>query len=152
MINANKQIKGARVAIFGVTFKEDCPDVRNTKVVDIIRELEEYGIEVKVVDPVADANSLRKEYNLNLCRQEEVEGMDAVIFAVAHEEFKSIKLKDVQAMLSKTNNRYMVNEVAATASSDMDSTSDNEDCVLIDVKGIFDLKEAEKMGFLYWRL
>jgi UDP-N-acetyl-D-galactosamine dehydrogenase len=65
MIKANKQISGAKVAIFGVTFKENCPDVRNTKVVDVIKELQEYGIEVKVVDPVATKEDLWHEYRIN---------------------------------------------------------------------------------------
>ena len=65
MIKANKQINGSKVAIFGVTFKENCPDVRNTKVIDIINELEEYGIEVKIVDPVADKEDLWYIYKID---------------------------------------------------------------------------------------
>ena len=91
MIKADKQIKGAKVAIFGITFKENCPDVRNTKVVDIIKELEEYGIDVKVVDPLADKEDLWREYRINPCDIEEIKEMDALIFAVPHEEFKSFE-------------------------------------------------------------
>ena len=72
MIKADKQIKGSTVAIFGVTFKENCPDVRNTKVVDVIKELEEYGINVKVVDPVADKEDLWKTYSIKLYDMEEI--------------------------------------------------------------------------------
>ena len=92
LIKADKQIKGAKVAIFGVTFKEDCPDVRNTKVVDVIKELEEYGIEAKVVDPVADKEDLCNEYRINPCTLGEIKDIDAAIFAVSHKEFKAIEL------------------------------------------------------------
>ncbi|MEP9406900.1 nucleotide sugar dehydrogenase [Peribacillus frigoritolerans] len=128
LIKADKQIKGAKVAIFGVTFKENCPDVRNTKVVDIIRELEEYGIEIKVVDPLADKEDLWEEYRINPCNLDDIKEMDALIFAVPHEEFKSIKLERIREM-------YW-----------------NHMPVLIDVKGMFNRKEAEELNYLYWRL
>ncbi|WP_170007323.1 nucleotide sugar dehydrogenase [Bacillus fonticola] len=152
MIKANKQINGAKVAIFGVTFKENCPDVRNTKVVDVIKELEEYGIDVKVVDPQADKEDLWHEYRINLCEVEEIKEMDAVIFAVPHDEFKSIQLEDVKMMFGPTGyvNLEAMNEVAATSEFDIDI--DRKDCVLMDLKGIFNRKEAEDTGFVYWRL
>lgn len=158
MISANKQIKGAQVAVFGITFKENCPDVRNTRVVDVINELQEYGVKVKVVDPVADAESLKSEYHIELCTQKEIKNMDAVIFAVAHEEFKSMKLEDIRAMYAQANNNFGAEEAAAAASCDMapreekEAGQESEKLVLIDVKGIFDRQEAAKMGFLYWRL
>jgi UDP-N-acetyl-D-galactosamine dehydrogenase len=148
MIKANKQIQGAKVAIFGATFKENCPDVRNTKVVDIIKELKEYGITVTVCDPVADAQSLQREYQLTLSPRDTIKGMDAVIFAVAHEAFRSITLADVRAMLCPQG-CYCLDETAAALSA---GASPAGSCVLIDVKGMFDRQEAEKMGFLYWRL
>jgi UDP-N-acetyl-D-glucosamine/UDP-N-acetyl-D-galactosamine dehydrogenase len=152
MIKANKQINGAKVAIFGVTFKENCPDVRNTKVVDVIQELEEYGIDVKVVDPAADKEDLWREYRINLCEVDEIKEMDAVIFAVQHDEFKAIQLEDVKKMCGKTEyiNLEVMNEVAAT--SEVDIFNDNKDCVLMDLKGMFNRKEAEDSGFVYWRL
>ncbi len=151
MIKANKQINGARVAIFGVTFKENCPDVRNTKVVDVIKELEEYGIEVKVIDPVADKEDLWHEYKIHPCTNDEVQGMDAVIFAVPHEEFKDIKLGEIKNMFGAPQyiDPEVLSEVAAT--SELNALVNN-DCVLIDIKGMFDRKEAEKLGFNYWRL
>ncbi|RBP04720.1 nucleotide sugar dehydrogenase [Rossellomorea aquimaris] len=152
MIKANKQINGAKVVIFGVTFKENCPDVRNTKVVDVIKELEEYGIEVKVVDPVADKGDLWHEYRINLSELEEIKEMDAAIFAVPHEEFKTIRLNEIKAMFRE--NRYIDNsamrEIAATVDIEIDKENDN--CVLIDLKGMFNRKEAEQLSFLYWRL
>jgi UDP-N-acetyl-D-glucosamine/UDP-N-acetyl-D-galactosamine dehydrogenase len=152
MIKANKQINGAKVVIFGVTFKENCPDVRNTKVVDVIKELEEYGVDVKVVDPAADKDDLWHEYRINLCKVEDIKEMDAVIFAVPHDEFKAIQLEDVKRMFGTTEyfNTEAMNEVAATSEFNIDVN--RNDCVLMDIKGMFNRKEAENAGFLYWRL
>ena len=147
MIKADKPVKGATVAVFGITFKEDCPDVRNTKVVDVIDELKEYGVNVKVVDPVADGEDLFRNYGITLGRPEDAKEVDAVIFAVPHEEFRKIKLADVKKMYNNTRNGAYSEEAAATLELELDQRD-----VLIDVKGIFDRKEAEDMGFLYWRL
>lgn len=124
MIQASIPINGANVAIFGITFKENCPDVRNTKVIDVINELREYGVNVFVVDPVADSN-----IDISIINKEEIVDMDAIIFAVKHDEFKLLSLDDIKRLYKK-NHRY----------------------VLIDVKGIFSREEAEKMNYLYWRL
>ncbi|PLR85061.1 nucleotide sugar dehydrogenase [Bacillus canaveralius] len=151
MIKANKQINGSKVAIFGVTFKENCPDVRNTKVVDVIKELEEYGIDVKVIDPVADKEDLWREYEINLCEIEEIKEIDAVIIAVPHNEFKTIHLKDLKRMFGTTGYKLdVMKEVAAT--SEFQMNVDMHDCVLMDIKGMFNRNEAESAGFLYWRL
>ena len=152
MIKANKQINGAKVAVFGITFKENCPDVRNTKVIDVIKELEEYGVDVKVVDPQADKEDLWREYRINLCEVEDIKEMDAVIFAVPHDEFKAIQLEDVKNMFGTTGyvNSEVMNEVAATSELDIDV--DRKECVLMDLKGMFNRKEAEDTGFVYWRL
>jgi UDP-N-acetyl-D-galactosamine dehydrogenase len=150
MIKANKQINGSKVAIFGITFKENCPDVRNTKVVDIIRELEEYGIEVIIVDPVADKNDLYHEYNIKVADIEEIRDIDAMIFAVPHDEFKSINLVDIKRMFRVTgvNSTDDMDEVAVVS----DTEIIKNDFVLIDVKGMFNRQAAENMGYLYWRL
>lgn len=150
MIKANKQINGSRVAIFGVAFKENCPDVRNTKVIDIIKELEEYGIEVKVVDPVADKDDLWREYKIVPCKTDELADLDTIIVAVPHEEFKCFKLEDLKKMYRKTINVDLMDEVAAT--TDIAERNIDSRYVLIDVKGIFNREEAEKLGYLYWRL
>lgn len=149
MIKANKAIHGSKVAIFGVTFKENCPDVRNTKVIDIIEELEEYDIDVVVVDPVADQEDLKRTYGIHSYNLEDIKNIDAVVLAVPHNEFKSLKLKDMQSFYRKAKNirLNMVDEVAAT----LEDNNFNKN-VLIDVKGVFDRKEAEKEGYLYWRL
>ncbi|MBD8071102.1 nucleotide sugar dehydrogenase [Bacillus sp. PS06] len=152
MIKANKQINGSRVAIFGVTFKENCPDVRNTKVIDVINELEEYGVDVKVVDPLADKDDLWDEYRINPSEVHEIKEMDAVIFAVPHDEFRSISLEDVKKMYRASVSKYMnyevLNEIAAASEITIKDTNN----VLMDIKGIFNRREAEEAGFMYWRL
>ena len=128
MIQSNKHVKGAKVAIFGFTFKEDCPDSRNTKVIDIIQELQEYGVETIVVDPVADEGEVRHEYGIALHSFDSLSGLDAVIFAVAHQEFLSLDLESLKSLYKEKQH------------------------VLIDVKGIFDQKLAKELNFSYWRL
>jgi UDP-N-acetyl-D-galactosamine dehydrogenase len=148
MIKADKPVKGSTVAVFGITFKENCPDVRNTKVVDIIDELEEYGVQVKVVDPIADEDDLWHTYGIRLSEPSEVEGVDAVIFAVAHNEFKNYKLADIKRLYNEKHNVTRVDEVAVAN----EGLGVRHKEVLVDVKGIFDRKEAESLDFLYWRL
>ena len=152
MIKANKQINGSKVAIFGVTFKENCPDVRNTKVIDVIKELVEFGVEVKVVDPLAEKDDLWNEYRINLYEAHEINDMDAVIFAVPHDEFKSIKLEDVEKMYRSTRQVYVESRAYSEIAATSDFTSSEKNRVLMDIKGIFNRREAEDAGFLYWRL
>lgn len=128
LIKADKQIRGAKVAIMGITFKENCPDIRNSKVIDIIKELEEYDIEVEVLDPIADEYEVLNEYNIYLKKLEDISLIDAMIFAVNHEEYKNITLNYVKKFF------------------------DNSKPVIIDVKRLFDRKDAENMGFVYWGL
>ena len=149
MIKADKPIKGSTVAIFGITFKENCPDVRNTKVIDVIEELNEYGINVKVVDPVADEEDLLHTYRISLSKEEEIKEVDAVIFAVNHDEFKEIKLEDVQKLYNNIRNGIVRTDDEVAAALDDPNSSKN---VLIDVKGMFDRKEAEALNYLYCRL
>ncbi|HYE10910.1 MAG TPA: nucleotide sugar dehydrogenase [Patescibacteria group bacterium] len=150
LIKANKQIKGAKVGIFGITFKENCPDVRNTKVVDIMKELEEYGIDIKVVDPIANKEELWREYRIHTYSLSDIKDMDALVFAVTHEEFKLMSLRDIKKMFNSKEVYYsnVIEEVAVT----VDGSIAKDDFVLIDVKGMFDKKEAQKLGYLYWRL
>lgn len=128
LIKTNKQIKGARVAVLGITFKENCPDIRNSKVIDIIKELREYDVEVVVSDPIADYSEVLHEYKLELKELEDVDSIDAVIIAVKHMVYDNIKLEDLKKLF-QTNKP-----------------------VLIDVKGLFNRKDAENMEFTYWRL
>jgi len=134
MINANKQIKGSKVAIFGITFKENCPDVRNTKVVDVINELEEYGVEVEIIDPVADQEELKTVYDLETTAKDKINAADALIFAVAHNQFDNLELAELKDLYYQ------------------DGNTDNDGYVLMDVKGIFDKEKAEAENYIYWRL
>jgi len=138
MIKANKQIKGSKVAVLGLTFKENCPDVRNTKVIDIINELKEYGINTIIHDPQADKNEVIDEYGIELKEIEDIKDVDAVILAVPHEDYRTLSLENISFFY---NDNYT-------------NINGNDDVkkVLIDVKGMFNRNEAEKMGYLYWRL
>lgn len=129
LIKNDIPIRNAKVAILGLTFKENCPDTRNTKVVDIIKELNEYGIEPLVVDPVADKKEAKKLYDIEITDMSKIKDVDAVIIAVAHKEFMGLSLDDITSMYHNKEKR-----------------------VLIEVKGIYNRKEMEKEGFKYWRL
>ena len=128
LIKAEKTVKGAKVAVLGFTFKENCPDTRNSKVYDIIQELREYGIEPVVADPVADAAETKRLYEIDFCDWKKISGMDAVILAVAHEAFAELTMADVEKLFAAGKR------------------------VLIDVKGLFNRGEYEKAGYCYWRL
>ncbi|WP_288222092.1 nucleotide sugar dehydrogenase [uncultured Clostridium sp.] len=142
LIKANKRVKGSKIAILGITFKEDCPDTRNTKVVDIIKELKEYDVEVVITDPVADGNELKEEYGLELEKMENINDVDGVILAVSHTEYRNIKLEDFNKLFYKNN---LLDEVAVTKDK-------LEKKVLVDIKGILDRKKINNDEFVYWRL
>ncbi len=131
LVLSNKRVKSARVGILGITFKENCPDIRNSKVENIIKKLQEFGIEPMVVDPWAPAEEVVKEYRINLYKMEDLSNMDCLVFAVSHDVFKGMKLHD----LDKYYGSYAQCEK-----------------VLIDVKGIFNLEDLKAMGYSYWRL
>jgi UDP-N-acetyl-D-galactosamine dehydrogenase len=131
MVNANISVKQGRVAILGFTFKENCPDTRNTRVIDIVRELNEYGIKPMIVDPVADAEEARHEYGLVFDSLENVKDMDAVILAVAHDEFCGFTMDDMDKLFRDVPNNQRV---------------------LLDVKGLLNRREYEAAGYRYWRL
>ena len=128
LIASDKNVRNAKVAILGFTFKENCPDIRNSKVYDIVKELREYGIEPLITDPVADTTILHKEYDVELCGEDAIKDMDAVILAVAHDEFK---VYDVNKM----------NELFGSGKK-----------VLLDVKGMLNKDAFEAAGYSYWRL
>lgn len=128
LIKANKRVKDARVAILGFTFKENCPDTRNSKVFDIVKELREYGIEPMIADPVADADEALHHYGISFVAMNAVQNMDAVIIAVAHDAFCSLSLRDIDALFA------------------------NGKKVLLDVKGLMDRNTYEAAGYDYWRL
>lgn len=130
LIRSGLAVKGARVVIMGFTFKENCPDTRNTKVIDIYNELKEYGIDPIVVDPAADADEAKRLYGIEFSDISEVHDMDAVIFAVCHEQFASYDRAKVSAMFNQANSVK----------------------VLADLKGMFDKSEYSDSEYLYWRL
>ena len=131
LIKAGKAPKNAKVVILGLTFKENCPDTRNSKVADIIRRLGEYDIEPVVVDPWANPKEAKREYGVDLARLEDVSGADCVIFAVAHENFKNMTIAETKKLFR-------------------DGPDDEK--VLIDVKGLFTLPELKASGLRFWRL
>ena len=131
MIKVGQAPKKSKVVILGLTFKENCPDTRNSKVDDIIKRLNEYGIEPIVVDPWASERDAMREYNVKLTPLTEVKDADCVIVAVAHNEFKALKLEDIKKLYR--------------SSADIEK-------VLIDVKGIYSVKDLKASGMDYWRL
>jgi UDP-N-acetyl-D-galactosamine dehydrogenase len=98
MIQKGHTIKGSKVLVLGITFKENCPDIRNSRVIDVVNELKEFGIDVDVTDPWADNEEVRKEYGFELKNDYNLQEYDAVILAVAHKEFKELepKIKDIK--------------------------------------------------------
>lgn len=129
LIEAEKVVKNSHVLIMGLTFKENCPDLRNSKVEDIINELKEYNVKISVVDPIADKNEAKREYNVELEKIEDIKNLDAIILAVGHNEYKEIDLKNLE--------KYYLNK---------------KNKILIDVKGIINKEEANKLGYNLWRL
>ena len=128
LIAADKAVRNARVAILGFTFKEDCPDTRNTKIIDIVRELREYGIEPVIADPQADAEEAKRLYGVEFSGLEAVRNMDAVVLAVAHREFADLSMETVDGWFGQGRK------------------------VLLDLKGMLDRKAYEKAGYIYFRL
>lgn len=131
LIMADIPIKNAKIAILGFTFKENCPDTRNTKVIDIVHELAEYGITPVIVDPAADAEEAKRLYGLEFDSMDAVKNMDAVILAVQHDEFKNLTMKEIDSFYPAGSEKKKV---------------------LVDIKGILDRKEFENAGYVYWRL
>ncbi len=131
MVLAGKSPKNAKVAIFGLTFKEDCPDTRNSKVEDIIIRLKEYGIDPIVVDPWASERDAMHEYGVTLTPMAEVANVDCLILAVAHNEFRQMKIEDYLALFANVP---------------------NDEKVLVDVKGLLDREALANSGVRFWRL
>jgi UDP-N-acetyl-D-galactosamine dehydrogenase len=127
MIQAGSHIKGAKVIVLGVTFKENVPDIRNSKVADLIRELRSYGVDVYVHDPVADSNEVRHEYGFDLCAWDALPKADAIVAAVAHQQFVHVPVSEYLAMLHGPR-------------------------CFVDVKAIFDVAALREAGATVWRL
>ncbi|MGD8833969.1 MAG: nucleotide sugar dehydrogenase [Desulfobacteraceae bacterium] len=128
LIKQGRTVKGANVALLGITFKENVPDLRNTRVVDIVHELEDYGVEVLIHDPLADCQEAKEHYGLELVSMETLKGVDAVVVAVVHKAYESMGLEGVAALCS------------------------NGDPIVIDVKSAFDKNMALQKKINYWQL
>lgn len=128
LIKTGAAIRNAKVAILGFTFKENCPDTRNTKIVDIYNELKEYGITAQIADPAADAEEAKHLYGVEFVDMESIRDCDAVILAVAHDQFKTLTIEKISGMFKPGIK------------------------VLADLKGILDRQAYEAAGFNYWRL
>ena len=131
LIKADVSIKNAKIAILGFTFKENCPDTRNTKIIDIYNELREYGITAVIADPAADADEAKRLYGITFADMNAITDCDAVILAVAHDAFRSLTAADLNRLFKKTENGKKV---------------------LVDIKGLLDRKAYEAAGYNYWRL
>lgn len=128
LIAADKVVKDAKVAILGFTFKENCPDTRNTKIIDIVHELHEYGITPMIADPEADKDEAKNLYDVEFVDMSTIKDMDAVILAVAHTEFSNFTMAEMDNFFSKGKK------------------------VLLDIKGLLNRKEYEAANYIYWRL
>lgn len=131
ILKSGNTVKNARVALLGFTFKEDCPDIRNTKVLDIVNELEDYGITPLVADPVADGAEAERMYGIRFCAVEDIRDCDAVALVVAHREFSGFSMDGVDRMFRDMPNSQKV---------------------LVDVKGLLDREAYEAAGYCYFRL
>jgi UDP-N-acetyl-D-galactosamine dehydrogenase len=128
LIANDKQVKNANVAIVGFTFKENCPDTRNTRVIDIVEELKEYGINPVISDVYADKEEIINFYGIEMKDLSAVKNMDAIIFAVAHNEYKSLTEEQISNMYRDSNR------------------------IIMDIKGMYDKDIYEKLGYTFWRL
>lgn len=131
MVEAGQAPKNSKVVIMGLTFKENCPDIRNSKVEDIIKRLGEYNIKPLVVDPWADKTEALAEYGVQLTDIKDISDADCVIMAVAHKEFKELGLEGVEKLFRDT---------------------DNANKVFLDVKGLYTVEDLNDSGMKYWRL
>lgn len=129
IIESGKSIEDSNIAIFGFSFKENCSDIRNTKVMELISELEKYRVNVKVVDPIVNPEEVLNKYGINIYDANEIHDVNGIIFAVAHKEFFKYTLDNIRAMYSQ-----------------------DDEPILIDIQGIFNKEEAKSLGYNYWRL
>ena len=131
LVLAGKKVIDAKVAILGITFKENCPDVRNSKVIDIVKRLKEYGISPDITDPWADIIEVKNEYNIDLKQLNDIKNIDCLVLAVAHDEFKIMNLLDMDNLFKPLP---------------------NSEKVFIDLKNICSLSELTSSGYNFWRL
>lgn len=129
LIGEKKDLNSAKVGILGFTFKEDCPDTRNTKVYDIVKELNEFGVNPIIVDPEADKEETKEIYNIELEDFDKLNDLDALIVAVSHKQFKELKKEDISSLFKEGKK------------------------ILFDLKGIYDIAKYDSDdNYAYWRL
>ncbi|MRI80812.1 IS3 family transposase [Aerococcaceae bacterium DSM 109653] len=132
LIKTGKKVIEAKVVVLGLTFKENTPDTRNSKVGDILKRLTEYDIKPEIVDPWASERDALKEYGVTLSKYEEIQDADCVVLAVGHEAFKALTNEDIEALYNPKLT--------------------NEERVLVDIKSILDHEHFTSKGYAYWRL
>jgi len=131
LILADKQVKRSKVVILGITFKENCPDTRNSKVGDIIKRLREYDIEPVIVDPLANPKEVEMQYFVELTDLENVKDADCIVLAVAHDEFKNMSVDKICSLFKHC---------------------ENDEKIIIDIKSILSSKQILELGLRYWNL
>ncbi len=131
LVLANKQVRQSKVYILGFTYKENCADIRNTKVMDIVKKLNEFGIDPVVVDPQADPAAALREYGVKLASLDDISDADCLVFAVAHNEFKNLSVEEIASMFI---------------------AGESDQKVIIDVKSMLEKKALTEEGYRYWRL
>ena len=132
LFQADKDVKKSNIYIMGITFKENCPDMRNSKAIDVFKHLATYGIKVKVVDPLADKAEFKKEFDMELTDLKDVKNADCLIFLVAHQQFKELQMAELDDMFKPH-----------------DQQSKH---VMIDIKNMFQQKVIEEKGYVYWSI
>lgn len=128
LVADDRKVRGARVALLGLTFKEDVPDLRNSRVIDIINELNEYGVTLLVHDPLADPKEALEQYGVQLVPKSDLQGVDAVIIAVSHELYRRMGLDGIAKLCN------------------------GKTPIIMDVKGVLNADDADKAEIYYWRL
>jgi UDP-N-acetyl-D-galactosamine dehydrogenase len=127
MIQSNGKVRKGRVGVLGFTFKEDCPDLRNTQVVDIVRELESYGMDVLVHDPIASPEEAKHFYNVEFCLWEDLSNLDALVLSVPHQAYREMPPRDVTGLLAQGG-------------------------CLVDVKSVINPEDVKMLESRFWRL
>lgn len=130
LIQADKNIKKSNIYIMGITFKENCPDMRNSKAIDICKYLGTLDIKAKIVDPLVNRAELKRDFDAELVDLKEVKKADCLVFLVAHQQFRELQPADLKNMFKPPNK--------------------HSKHVVIDIKNIFDRKTIEDMGYMYW--
>ena len=132
LVVSGKRVKSSKVVFLGATFKENCPDVRNSKIMEVVAALSEYTIQPRITDPLADPEDVKKTYGYELTDIKDINDADCLILGVAHDEYKKMGLSGMDTLF--------------------DSSLKNNEKVIIDIKSILDKKEVEENGYSYWRL